>query len=171
MNAIDHDCDEFPCHFDRHDSGWTVTLRRDIAHPPGHVWRYLTDSRCLPLWLAPGDMELREGGAVRIDFQVSGSPIDSVLTELHPESVLAFAWSDRDTRERLLRWQLEPVDAGTRLALTMHLGHTEPVAKYAAGWDTHLDMLLAALEGIPLSFPLSRFKAARQSFQRRTGTD
>ena len=38
-----------------------------------------------------------------------------------------------------------------------------PIA--CAGWDAHLEMLLAALEGISIHFPASRFRQARARFE------
>jgi hypothetical protein len=34
-------------------------------------------------------------------------------------------------------------------------------ARALAGWDAHLEMLAAALEGVPIKFPFQHFQAVR----------
>lgn len=142
-----------------------VRLERQIGHPPDAVWRMLTDSVCLADWLAPGTLEARNGGRVQLDFGDSGMPIDCRITECRPNRRLAYSWSSGNAPERPLIWELTEEDEGTRLALTLLLPHDELVPIACAGWDAHLEMLLAALEGIRIHFPASRFREARAVFQ------
>ncbi|XOZ32409.1 SRPBCC family protein [Halomonadaceae bacterium KBTZ08] len=151
--------------FEPVDGGWRVTLARELAHPPERIWSWLTESAGLREWLAPGEMELIPGGRVRIEFEMSGEPIDSRLLELEPGRRLAYSWSQGEEPERPIRWLLEPGGGVTRLVLTLGLQAGDRVALSAAGWDAHLQMLEAALEGVPISFPVARFKESRQQFE------
>ena len=79
--------------------------------------------------------------------------------------MLAYSWSSDGAPERPLSWELEPTEDGTRLALTLSLPEDELVPIACAGWDAHLEMLMAALEGISIHFPAERFRLARSWFE------
>ncbi|SFM78910.1 SRPBCC family protein [Marinobacter zhejiangensis] len=141
-----------------------VRLERLLAHPQARVWDMLTDSQLLPLWLAPGSIEARPGGRVTIDFGNSGCPIDSPLTSYDPPHRLCYSWSQVGEPLRPVTWLLQEEGEGTRLTLCLDLPDDGLVATACAGWDAHLEMLMAALEGIAIHFPASRFRQARQAF-------
>ena len=122
-----------------------VRLERETGHLPERVWKMLTDSVCLAEWLAPGKLDARLGGRVQLDFGNSGMPIDCRVTDCQPNRRLAYSWSSGDSPERPLIWDLDPIDEGTRLSLTLLLPDDEVVPIACAGWDAHLEMLLAAL--------------------------
>lgn len=154
---------------ERKADAFEVYLERAIEHPPESVWRMLTEPDALPRWLAPGSLELFPGGAVHIDFPESGATIDSRIRALDPPRLLEYSWSSGDEPERPLRWQLVSTGDGTRLALTLRLPGDEDAAKSAAGWDAHLEMLLAALEGVPIRFPVDHFLEARARYRAQLG--
>ncbi|HEX5265081.1 MAG TPA: SRPBCC domain-containing protein [Phenylobacterium sp.] len=128
------------------------------------VWRELTDSERLPRWLAPGNIDLRVGGAARLDFPESGGVIDSPVTAMESLRLLAYSWSSPGEPERPLRWDLEPIGPMTRLTLRLTVPRNEDAARAAAGWAAHLEMLWAALIGTPIKFPYAAFKAAREAY-------
>ncbi|MBY6033150.1 SRPBCC family protein [Marinobacter daepoensis] len=142
-----------------------VQLERWLEHSPETVWRMLTDSGHLAQWLAPGSLEAREGGRVQLDFGNSGMPIDSTVVACRPGELLSYSWSSGDRPERPLSWALMPTETSTRLRLTLSLPENDLVPIACAGWDTHLEMLVAALEGISIHFPAERFRAARVYFE------
>ncbi|WP_404364803.1 SRPBCC family protein [Marinobacter sp.] len=141
-----------------------VRLEREFDHDTERVWTMLTDPACLANWLAPGTIDLQPGGEVKLDFGMSGTPIDSRVRAIRTGRLLEYSWSAGDDPERPLRWELEPVPGGTRLSLTLLLPHDHRVALSSAGWDAHLEMLAAALEGISIHFPADRFREARAAF-------
>ncbi|MFE8072252.1 SRPBCC family protein [Marinobacteraceae bacterium S3BR75-40.1] len=149
----------------RHPAGYQVRLWRDIEHPPEKVWSMLTDSQGLAQWLAPGTVEPVVGGRACIDFEKSGMPIDSTVRAAEPERLLEYSWSDGESPDRLLRWELKPANDGVELCLTLHLLLDDNIPISCAGWDMHLEMLLAALEGVSISFNKARFQEARSAFE------
>lgn len=149
----------------RLDDGFEARLERVVEHDRDAVWRMLTEPQALVQWLAPGSMELRVGGKVYMDFEDSGRKIESVVRQLDPPRLLEYSWSSSGEPARPLRWELSPVETGTRLVLTLRLPAGEDVAKACAGFDAHLEMLAAALEGIPIRFPLDHYIAARRAYQ------
>lgn len=145
--------------------GFEARLERRIGHDRNAVWRMLTEPQALVQWLAPGSIELRPGGVVHIDFADSGRTIESTVLQLDPPRLLEYSWSSGDELERPLRWELDSVEDGTQLVLTLQLPAGEDVAKACAGFDAHLEMLAAALEGVPIRFPVDHFLKTRRAYQ------
>ena len=135
------------------------------------VWAALIDPELLVNWLAPGQIDPRLGGRVKLDFQDSGIAIDSTVTAINAGHLLEYSWSGPGEPLRPVRWELEPAGPTTRLTLTLSLLPGEDVARSAAGWAAHLDMLIAALAGIPMKFPFQVFKAARDAYSERVASD
>lgn len=149
----------------RLDDGFEGRIERLVEHDRNAVWRMLTEPQALAQWLAPGTIELRPGGAVHIDFADSGTTIDSIVLALDPPRLLEYSWSSGNEPQRPMRWELHPAGNATRLILTLRLPAGEDAAKACAGFEAHLEMLLAALEGIPIRFPFDHFLKARQAYQ------
>ncbi|WP_297832116.1 SRPBCC family protein [Thermomonas sp.] len=148
----------------RTDAGFEGRLERRLEHPAAAVWAMLTEPMALAQWLAPGRIEASEGGAVRIDFADSGIVIDSRVTAFAPERLLEYSWSSPGQPQRPLRWELHPDGDGTRLELTVRLPEGEDPAKACAGFEGHLEMLAAALEGVPIKFPFDLYQQARKTY-------
>jgi uncharacterized protein YndB with AHSA1/START domain len=149
----------------RADGYVEARMTRRLEHPPQAVWRMLTDPARLPQWLAPGRIELRLGGAARLDFADSGTVIDSRVTAFEDGRLLEYSWSHGEEPARPVRWQVEPHAGGTLLTLLQNTPDGEDSGRACAGWEAHLEMLEAALEGVPIKFPFERFKAAREAYR------
>lgn len=155
-----------PARIDRREGSVAVTLLRHLDHPAARVWTLLTDPARLADWLAPGSIELRPGGRARLDFTDSGTVIDSLVTAFEPGALLEYSWGGPDDPPRPVRWSLDiEGPAACRLTLTLTTPASEDAARAAAGWEAHLEMLAAALEGVPIRFPFERFKAARDAYR------
>ena len=147
------------------DEGFEGRIERLFEQDRKSVWRMLTDSEALAQWLAPGSIELSTGGDVHIDFADSGTTIESTVLDLDPPRLLVYSWSSGDEPERPLRWELTAVQTGTQLSLTLWVPAEEDIAKACAGFDAHLEMLAAALEGVPIRFPVDHFMEARRIYR------
>ncbi len=131
------------------------------------VWAMLTEPEHMVQWLAPGEIELRLGGAAKLNFTDSGVVIDSTVTAFEPSRLLEYSWSGPGEPNRPVRWELEPVGPMCRLTLTLTMPASEDAGRAAAGWAAHLEMLAAALAGVPIKFPFEVFKAAREAYRAR----
>ena len=143
---------------------YTAVLTRELPHPPETVWRLLTDPARFVDWLAPGEIELKVGGKARLDFVDSGIVIDSAVTECEENARLTYSWSGPGEPDRPVSWSLEPIEEGTVLTLKLGSPADEDVARSCAGWEAHLMMLLAAIEGVPIKFPFERFVETRAAY-------
>jgi uncharacterized protein YndB with AHSA1/START domain len=151
-------------------NGTEARMTRTFAHPAPYVWEMLTASARLAEWLAPGTIEPKVGGKARLDFQDSGIAIDSTVTEFEPLKTVAYSWSSPGEPLRPLRFRVQQMTDnsrpdGTRLEVTLCVPSGEDVARSAAGFEAHLEMLAAALEGVPIKFPFQLFKALRAEYQ------
>ncbi len=151
------------------DSYYKATLTRLLDHKPENVWSMLTDPARFVDWLAPGEIELSKGGAAKLNFTDSGIVIDSVVTECEIPTLLEYSWSSGDEPLRPVRWELASVEDGTRLTLILSVPKEEDVARSCAGWEAHLMMLLAAIEGAPIKFPFERFQSSRTAYNEMIG--
>lgn len=154
-------------HFTPSADTTTVDFALTLDNHLDDVWSALTDSRLLSVWLAPGAIEPRPGGWVRLDFAQSGELIESPVTDVEYQRRLEYSWSRPGEPARPLQWDLEPIGPMTRLTLRLSLPSTEDVARAAASCAAHLEMLWAALMGVPVKFPTAAFKAAREAYGRQ----
>ncbi len=139
------------------------------GHDRTAVWQMLTDPASLAQWIASGTIESRKGGKAHLDFQESGILIDSEIVEFEPTQALAYSWSSGDEPLRPLRWELADTVNGTQLTLTVGTPAGEDPAKACAGFEGHLEMLAAALEGVPIKFPFDLFLQARAAYTKQLG--
>ncbi len=126
---------------------WTLVLVRDLRHPPGMVWRALTDPAQLAEW-APFDADRTLATVGPVKLTTVGAPTPQVsetrVTRAEAPRLLAYTWGDTD-----LRWELEPLGSGTRLTL-WHGIDRGFISWGAAGWHVCLDVLERSLAGEPI---------------------
>ena len=119
---------------------WTLILVRELRHAPERVWQALTDPAHLRQWApfdADGDLG-KAGATVKITWVGSGASHQTTVTRADAPRLLEYS----DTR-----WELEPVDIGTRLTL-WHSIDRRFVSWGAAGWHISFDVLAQLLSGI-----------------------
>lgn len=128
----------------------TLRFERRLRHAPAKVWRAVTDPAELKHWFpATVEMELRAGAPMRFVFP-SEAPVDDVgdgeVLEVDEPKVFMFRWN-----QDVMRIELIPSDDGCLLVFTQTIGGGHAgflgAGRTAAGWDTCLDQLVAALDG------------------------
>lgn len=143
----------------------TVRIERTLPGPIERVWAYLTESEKRRQWLAAGEMELKEGGAVEHVFRNSeltghdGSPppkyaahagesrMHGRITACEPPRLLAYEWGEGEDASHV-RFELTPQGDAVHLVLVhSRLPDREEMLSVAGGWHTHLGILLDKLEG------------------------
>jgi uncharacterized protein YndB with AHSA1/START domain/predicted enzyme related to lactoylglutathione lyase len=128
--------------------GWTLIFIRELPQAPAVVWRALTDPAELDQW-APftADRDLGTPGAAGLTM-VDGdtrTPLPAEVRLAVAPELLEYTWGDD-----LLRWELKPAGAGTRLTLRHTLAKPELDAMVAAGWHLCADVLAKLLAGEPV---------------------
>jgi uncharacterized protein YndB with AHSA1/START domain len=147
-----------------------LRYERRLAHPPERVWRALTESDSLRHWF-PADIvgERATGATVQLPFWPEGAQesletlaeagvdtstldLDEVLPgqirAYEPPRLFELVWGNPEGEADVLRFELEPDVAGTRLVFTTWPGEPGPMghAGTAAGWHACLDGLESLLD-------------------------
>jgi uncharacterized protein YndB with AHSA1/START domain len=124
---------------------WTLVLVRDLRHPPAEVWEALTDPEQLREW-APFDSDRNLGAVGTATLSTFGAPYvsETRVKRADAPKTLEYDWGGGD-----IRWELEPLGAGTRLTLWANIDRRY-VAMGAAGWHICLDVLDQLLTGRPI---------------------
>jgi len=144
-----------------------VRLERWLPGPAERVWAYLTESDMRGRWLAPGEMELRVGGRVEHRFRhadlshektppapyeayEAGHVMTGTITRCEPPRLLAYTWGGGDD-ESEVTFDIVPQAGGEVLLVVTQrrLRSVRGMANVAAGWHTHLGILLDHLEERP----------------------
>jgi uncharacterized protein YndB with AHSA1/START domain len=127
---------------------WTLIFIRELRHAPVAVWAALTDPAELDRWApfaAARDLGTTgETALTMIDGDTRLELPATVRVAVRPE-LLEYTWGDD-----LLRWELEPSGAGTRLTLRHTLAKPGMEAMVAAGWHLCLAVLQRLLDGDPV---------------------
>ena len=126
---------------------WTLVLIRELRHQPALVWQALTDPAHLAAW-APfdSDRNLESPGPAILSMAGTPSPqvFETLVKQAEAPRLLVYTWGGSD-----LRWELEPVDSGTRITL-WHTIDRRYISWGAAGWHICFDVLDRLLAGRPI---------------------
>ena len=121
---------------------WTLILTRELRHSPERVWQALTDPAHLREWApfeADGNLSV-VGSKVMLTWVGTGRTSEATVTRADAPRVLEF---------HDIRWELEPLGAGTHLTL-WHSIDRRFVTWGAAGWHICFDVLDRLLAGNPI---------------------
>lgn len=134
-------------HIEKDGETWTLVLVRELRHAPEKVWRALTEPEQLSEW-APFDADRSLAAPGKAQLTTIGAPKEMVsectVWRAEAPRVLEYSWGDRD-----IRWELEPLDTGTRLTL-WHNIERGYITWGAAGWHICFDVLDRLLAGTPI---------------------
>ncbi|WP_327011079.1 SRPBCC family protein [Dactylosporangium sp. NBC_01737] len=129
------------------DGRWTLRFTRDLRHPPERVWRALTDPSLLDQWApftASRDLGAPGGATLVMIDGDTRAPLDATVRVAEPPALLVYEWGPD-----LLRWELAPIDGGTRLTLRHTTGGRDLLGKVTAGWHLCVRVLELLLDGTP----------------------
>jgi uncharacterized protein YndB with AHSA1/START domain len=127
---------------------WTLVFVRELRHPPSEVWKALTDPGSLREWSPfDADRDLGSTGTALLTLAGGATEVtcESEIRRADPPRLLEYTWNTD-----LLRWELEPIDSGTRLTLRHTLEDRTWLPKVAAGWHICIDVAERALDGHPM---------------------
>lgn len=139
----------------------TIYFERLLPGPIEKVWAYLTESEKRGKWLAAGEMELKIGGKVELNFNnknlsphddpipekykhhEEGSTMYGTITKLDPPHFISYTWGEESGSDSEVTFELEAKGDQVLLKLThQHLGDNRDIlAGVGAGWHTHLGIL------------------------------
>jgi uncharacterized protein YndB with AHSA1/START domain len=130
----------------------SVTVEREFPHPPGKLWRALTQPHLIADWLMKNDFAPAVGHKFNLSGEWGGT-LDCEVLEIEPEETLAYSWDyAHDDPQFDLRstvtFTLTPTPAGTLLRMEQAgFRPDQPRASGGAkyGWQQNFDKLEAIL--------------------------
>jgi uncharacterized protein YndB with AHSA1/START domain len=144
-----------------------VRFERLLPGPVERVWSYITDPAKRVTWLAAGEMELRVGGRVMLEFDNSRlSPQGEAvperyqkhncavtnpgrITDLNAPHLLAMTWGDKGDGSPASEVVFELKPQGKKVLLTLthrRLTSSMEGLLVSCGWHVHLGVLVARLQ-------------------------
>jgi uncharacterized protein YndB with AHSA1/START domain len=139
----------------------TTSITREVSypHPLERVWQALTDSATIARWLMPNTFQPRVG--YQFTFQTNPMPALNFDGICHCEVIaceeprlLSYTWNGGALRT-LVKYQLEPEGAGTRLRFEQSgFDLSDPIQRGSyqglQGWSPALDVALRReIEALP----------------------
>lgn len=139
----------------------TITGDIEIAAPPERVFRALTDERQLFQWWGKDaeckghwHMDARKGGKWRFQGREGKIAVNEIaheatgeILEYDPPRLLVYSWvanwHDRQDEPTVVRWELTPIQTGTRVKVTHRGLAQQPASRegYSGGWRGVLRLL------------------------------
>jgi uncharacterized protein YndB with AHSA1/START domain len=128
------------------DTTRSVIVERDLPHPPGKVWRALTQSALLTDWLMANDFAPSVGH--KFNFRSTPMPnwngvIDCEVLIVEAEKQLSYSWGTLGF-ESVVTFTLTPTAAGTHLRMEQSGFRPDQEANYRGatyGWQKFLTSL------------------------------
>ena len=137
-----------------------VRIERRLPGPVERIWAYITESAKRGVWLAPGEIELRVGGSVEHRFRHAdlshettppakygdyegGHVMHGTVTHCDPPHGLSYTWGEGADHSEVM-FELRPLPDGdvTLVVTQRRLRSRAGMANVAAGWHTHLGILI-----------------------------
>ena len=126
---------------------WTLVVVRELRHSPALVWEALTDPTQLAAW-APFEADRSLGAVGQVKLSTVGPSTlqvsETTVRRADPPKLLEYSWGGNE-----MRWELEPIETGTRLTLWHNIDRRF-ISWGAAGWHICLDVLARLLAGAPI---------------------
>ncbi len=137
----------------------TLKIQRRLPGPIERVWSYITDGDLRRKWLAAGQMEMKVGSSCELVWrndELTDPPgkrpagysaehrMQSKILELDPPRHIVFSFGNNGD----VTIDLEP--KGSEVLLTLvhrRLPDRQTLLRVAAGWHSHLDVLVARSSG------------------------
>lgn len=149
----------------------TLHFVRTYPHPPEAVWAALTEPEQLAAWfMTQAVIDGREGGSVRMTSGPARFEWTGRILTWQPHRVYEYEWNlaphdDVPQGEQsVVRWELEPVEGGTRVTLT-HRHLTKGTALgFAPGTHAFVDRLGAQLDAQPLPNWMQRYGEVKHAY-------
>ncbi|ROU06628.1 SRPBCC family protein [Lysobacter enzymogenes] len=141
----------------------SVRIERVLPGPIERVWAYLTESDKRRHWLAAGEMDLRVGGAVELNFdnarltrnddpppaKYASDCVNTMrgrITAIEPPHLLRYTWNEDSGSKSEVSFELSAQDDQVLLVVHhRHLSNRAGLVGVSGGWHAHLGLLIDVL--------------------------
>ena len=92
----------------------SVIIERDLPHPPGKIWRALTQGHLIEEWLMKNDFKpvVDHSFNLRADWGV----VECQVLAVEPNKTVSYTWCAYGL-ESIVTWTLTPTSTGTHLRM------------------------------------------------------
>ena len=122
----------------------SVTVEREIAHPPEKIWRALTQPHLIEEWLMKNDFKPVVGH--RFDLRADWGAVECQVVEVEQDKALSYTWGDH-VLKTVVTWTLTPTDTGTHLRM-VQTGFQPDQPRYYHGARAGWPQFFASLEAV-----------------------
>jgi len=92
----------------------SVIIERDFPHPPGKIWRALTQGHLIEEWLMKNDFKPVVGH--RFNLRADWGAVDCEVMAVEPNKTLSYTWGAYGVGS-VVTWTLTPTSTGTHLRM------------------------------------------------------
>jgi len=131
---------------DRANETRTVTVEREMPHPPEKIWRALTQPHLIAEWLMRTDFQPVAGQG--FSFSAEWGAVEGRVLEVEPHRTLSYTWEAMGL-ESVITWTLTPTAGGTLLRMEQTGFRPDQDQAYNGarfGWQRFFSNLEALLE-------------------------
>lgn len=126
----------------------SVTIEREFPHPPGKVWRALTQPHLIEAWLMKNDFKPAVGHRFNLRGEWGGV-LDCEVLAMEPERTLSYSWNfaHEDAAydlQSVVVFTLTPTSGGTHLRMEQSGFRPDQKQAYGGakvGWRDFLSKL------------------------------
>jgi uncharacterized protein YndB with AHSA1/START domain len=144
---------------------YVLRFERRLSHPVERVWAALTEPEQLKQWLAAAEIDPNPGGPFILHFDNIDHTMPGRVIRYEPPRLFEHTFGD--DANGVVRWELLD-DEGDCLLRLSHMVHVSAeMANFASGWHTHLELLEAALNGVPEAWNWDRWHGHKRRYADR----
>ncbi len=149
----------------------TLHFVRTYPHPPEAVWSALTDPAQLASWfMTQAVIDGRPGGSVKMTSGPARFEWTGQILAWEPYTLYSYEWNLEphehvpQGERSVVRWELEPIEGGTRLTLTHSRLSRGTALGFAPGTHSFLDRLGAQLSKETLPNWMQRYDEVKHAY-------
>jgi uncharacterized protein YndB with AHSA1/START domain len=127
----------------------SITVEREMPHPPEKIWRALTQGPLIEEWLMKNDFKPVVGH--RFNLRADWGAVDCEVLAVEPNKTLSYTWAAYDLKS-VVTWTLTPTSTGTHLRMEQSGFRPDQPQYYQGaqgGWQqffANLEQVLARIE-------------------------
>jgi uncharacterized protein YndB with AHSA1/START domain len=130
------------------DTTRSVVIERELPHPPGKIWRALTQPHLIEEWLMKNDFKPAVGHG--FNLRADWGAVECQVLAVEPNKTLSYTWAAYGL-ESVVTWTLAPTNTGTHLRMEQSGFRPDQQQAYQGanhGWQKFIGELERVVAGL-----------------------